>query len=144
MRYGAAVLCICVSVLSQAEIYQWRDEHGRLQFSDSPPAASDSAQEVQQRKLEPLEEIGTVKPRATHSTNWRAQEQSAYKRKKRNRLKQERNERAKERKRQRCKQARSRYRSFQARRYGATDMNSIRQKRATRDRLKRRMKDACY
>ena len=31
-------LWLCVGVADAAEIYQWRDEHGRMQFSDTPPA----------------------------------------------------------------------------------------------------------
>lgn len=34
--YGL-LLCLLLPTLAQAEIYQWRDEHGRLQFSDEPP-----------------------------------------------------------------------------------------------------------
>lgn len=34
--YGLLV-CLLLPTLAQAEIYQWRDEHGRLQFSDEPP-----------------------------------------------------------------------------------------------------------
>jgi len=132
---------------ASAEIYQWKDEHGRIQFSDSPPKEKlgQNKPDVTQVELKPITEIQSVKPAKglQGDSGWREREASAKARKKARRLEKEKLARKAEARKRRCKRARANYRSFQSRPYGSTDLNAIRTKRAKRDRLKQRMKDNC-
>lgn len=139
--------CLTLSVSVSAEIYQWKDEHGRIQFSDSPPKEKlgQNKPDVTQVELKPITEIQSVKPAKglQSDSGWREREASAKARKKARRLEKERLARKAEARKRRCKKARANYRTFQARPYGATDLNAMRAKRAKRDRLKQRIKDNC-
>ena len=138
--YGTLLLAAYPAL---AEVYQWRDSHGRLQFSDKPPAELTPNQAVEVRQLEPLPASQSVAPPAFHNSDWRAKEQQAYRNKKQRRLKQERLAKQAKKKKEACKKARSRYRTFQAKPYGSTSLEAIRKKRERRDKLKARMRRAC-
>jgi len=130
-----------------AEVYQWRDEHGRLQFSDSPPPQQlgKTSPKVETIKLEPISEVQSVKPKAgfTSTGRWREKEAAAKSRKKQRRLEREREERRMAAKKRRCKSARSKYRSNQMKSLSANSLSSLRNKHAKRDRLKQQMKENC-
>ncbi|MCH2039402.1 MAG: DUF4124 domain-containing protein [Saccharospirillaceae bacterium] len=148
MKLLTGMLLLLLLTPVMAEVYQWRDEHGRLQFSDSPPAQQSGKDtlRVETIKLEPITEIQSVKPKVslTPAGRWREKEAAAKSRKKNRRLEREREARRSAANKRRCKNARSKYRSHQMKPVAAGSLSSLRKKHARRERLKQKMKAYCH
>lgn len=70
MKYGIVLATFLISVVTQAQMYQWKDENGRLHFSDKPPASDQSAEEL---KRSPSYRNGDAS-----STDLRSSSRSSY------------------------------------------------------------------
>lgn len=143
---GMFVLLLLSPVM--AEVYQWRDEHGRLQFSDSPPTQKlgTPSPEVEQIKLVPITEIQSITPEntLTSPSDWQKKEAAAKARKKKRRLEREKEKRRIAANKRRCKNVRAKYRNHQMKPLSANSLSSLRKKHETRDRLKQKIKEYCH
>lgn len=136
-----------VATVVSAEVYQWRDERGRLQFSDSPPEAGlTNRPSVKTIELQPLVETQSVapKPSVFGDSYWRDKELSARKNKQQRRLERERKEKQQMDKQRRCQKTRSQYRAFRLKTLSAKSLEALRKKRDRGARLKRLIKEYCY
>lgn len=143
-----SLILLMVSETSVAEIYQWKDENGKIQFSDSPPKRKykQPSPEVTRLKITPVTQVQSIRPKEIddyQKDNWKKREESARKQKKKRRQERERLAKKKRKNDKLCDKARIKYRQFTTKATGRTDLASLRKKREKRDTLKGKIKRYC-
>ncbi|WP_300425494.1 DUF4124 domain-containing protein [uncultured Thalassolituus sp.] len=133
------LICACVACCANAEIYQWKDEKGQTHFSDVRPAA-------QAKVVNPVIHSVYESPASagyTRSGSYNPEYQQKLENRRQEELKRQQTARLDEKRARKCEEARADSRRSYTRTASA-DMNRLRQIRAEKDEINRRIKENCY
>ena len=135
------IMTILVALPASAEIYQWRDQHGQLHFSDRAP----ENREHEIKDLAPISTYEYVIPDVKDESKARkARNQSRLESKKKQRLADEKAARLKAGREKKCRQARQDYRSGEGRYRAQPGLDDLKKARRRIDAINERIKVYCY
>lgn len=144
-----AGLFIFWPLLATAEMYQWRDQHGRLQFSDKPPPSAVAVDSVPLPSAQGRSNWLTFTPPAValdardQANKTAASNERAKKHSKKSKLTQQQLLKQKAKRKQKCDSARQNYLAFVRKKYKKTDLASLKKRLAKRQRLDQKQKRWC-
>lgn len=135
------IMTILMALPASAEIYQWRDQHGQLHFSDRAP----ENREHEIKDLAPISTYEYVIPDVKDESKARkARNQSRLESKKKQRLADEKAARLKAGREKKCRQARQDYRSGEGRYRAQPGLEDLKKARRRIDAINERIKVYCY
>jgi len=145
LRQGVAMLFIAPCIY--ADIYQWRDSHGQMHFSDRAPDSSEAVSGLQEIPPEGpgLNIYQAVIPDITdESADREARNKARLSEKKRQRLNAEKAMIADAERDRKCRKARDDYRFGEGRYRATPGLDDLRKARRRIDAIKERIRRYCY
>lgn len=136
------------------DVYQWRDQHGRLQFSDKPPQTATTVDAEIESIPFPSEKkrsnwltftppsVALDQPQKAAGSHERSKKHDKKHGKKRKPTQQQLLKQKAKRK-QKCDSARQKYLAFVRKKYRKTDLASLKKRLAKRQRLNQKQKRWC-